>query len=77
MYNARYVKYFNLPEPSDHGKTVLMNIAKKKKCYTKYSVLSGTGKKLVEMPDLQSCAESFISAYRENKLGKCILDDIL
>nr|CAB3264050.1 mitochondrial ribosome-associated GTPase 1-like [Phallusia mammillata] len=72
----RYVEYFNLSEPSDNARTVLMSIVKDRNYFCKNTVLTGTGKKLVEMPNEKAAAEVFLTAYREGKLGKFILDDV-
>ncbi|XP_055933400.1 mitochondrial GTPase 1-like [Argiope bruennichi] len=69
--NFTYVKHFDLPEVTDDIRVVLFYIAKNQNLVKKIRNAEGT---VQQYPDILTSAMHFITAFRDGKFGKILLD---
>ena len=73
----RYVDILGLDGPTDCIKTVLKRLAKNLHLERTHSVITGTGKTEITLPNYDAAARKFLLNYRNGRYGKFILDKLV
>jgi len=70
------VDHLGLKGPTDCIRTVLNQITKKRSLERTRNVISGTGWTEITLPNYNLAAKKFLTAYRQGRYGKFILDKL-
>ena len=72
----RYVRYYDLEQPTYSIKTLLNHIAETQQLLQQQTVYTGTGKMNVTVPNYIQAALNFLNKYRAGLIGKFVLDKL-
>lgn len=71
----RYVTRYGLTKPNDEIQEVLHHIAIRNHQYQTRKILTGTGNRIIKIPDYENSAAVMLKDFREGHLGRFILDE--